>query len=224
MNYHRHLHTKMLSRRSFLKSAGIATGIVIAPSQLLAIPLPVSLGAISYSFRDLPGTAEEILGYMQTLGLSTIELMGTPAEIYAGAPSGGPPPRHPESMTQEERTIYISERRKAQAELQKWRRNAPMEKFAELGEMYRDGGVEIDILKLGSPNWFEEEINYAYRTAKAVGARGISFEISSNSAKRWHLLHQSMVCSTVCTITYRWRKRISILMSIYHTHQIICSI
>ena len=174
----------MLSRRSFLKTAGIAAGIVIAPRPPLFARSGVRLGAVSSSFHELPSTAEEILGYMQTLGLNVIELMGMPAEIYAGAPYAGPPPRHPDSMTQEERTDYVNEGRKAHAELQKWRRSAPMEKFAELGEMFREGGVEIDILKLGSPNWFAEEIHYAYRTAKAVGVRAISFDISANSPKR----------------------------------------
>lgn len=175
---------KPLSRRNFLKIAGAATGIAIAPRQLLATPSAVKIGAISYSFRQIPGTAEEILGYMQTLGLNTIELMGTPAERYAGAPSGGPPYRRSDSMTPEERTAYMNARREAELELQKWRRSAPIEKFAELGEMYRDAGVEVDILKLGNPSWSDEDIDYAYRAAKAIGARGISFEISANSSER----------------------------------------
>lgn len=51
---------KALSRRNFLKIAGAATGIAIAPRQLLATPSAVKIGAISYSFRQIPGSAEEI--------------------------------------------------------------------------------------------------------------------------------------------------------------------
>lgn len=171
------------SRRSFLKIAGLATSVAVIPRRFLFASSPVKVGAISYSFRQIPGSAEEILGYMQTLGLNTVELMGGPAEQYAGAPDPGPGPRHPQSMTQEERSNYVAARTAAQQETKKWRRSAPMEKFAELGDMFRDGGVDVDILKLGNPNWFAEDIDYAYRAAKAIGARGISFEISARSSK-----------------------------------------
>lgn len=172
------------SRRSFLKTTALAASTLVIPRGVLSVPSTVKVGAISYSFRQIPGSAEEILGYMQTLGLDTVELMGGPAEAYAGAPDAGPRPRHPESMTQEERSNYVAARTAAQQETQKWRRSASMDKFAELGDMYRDGGVDVDILKLGSANWFEEDIDYAYRAAKAIGARGISFEISALSSER----------------------------------------
>ncbi len=172
-----------LSRRTFLKTTALAASSLVIPRRVFSVPSTVKVGAISYSFRQIPGSAEEILGYMQTLGLDTVELMGGPAEAYAGAPDPGPRPRHPESMTQEERSNYVAARAAAQQETQKWRRSAPMEKFAELGDMFRDGGVDVDILKLGNPNWFKEDIDYAYRAAKAIGARGISFEISARSSK-----------------------------------------
>ena len=172
-----------ISRRTFLKTTALATSSLVIPRRVFSVPSTVKVGAISYSFRQIPGSAEEILGYMQTLGLDTVELMGGPAEAYAGAPDPGPRPRHPESMTQEERSNYVAARAAAQQETQKWRRSAPMEKFAELGDMFRDGGVDVDILKLGNPNWFEEDIDYAYRAAKAIGARGVSFEISARSSK-----------------------------------------
>ena len=172
------------SRRTFLKTTALAASTLVIPRRVLSVPSTVKVGAISYSFRQIPGSAEEILGYMQTLGLNTVELMGGPAEAYAGAPDPGPRPRHPESMTQEERSNYVAARTAAQQETQKWRRSAPMEKFAELGDMFRDGGVDVDILKMCSANWFEEDIDYAYRAAKAIGARGISFEISALSSER----------------------------------------
>ncbi len=172
-----------LNRRQFLKTAGMVSGILLAPRKRLVVQSEAQIGAISDSFQDTPGTAEDILSYMQSLGLKIIELDGTTAEIYAGAPSDGLPPRHPESMTPQERKSYVNSRMIAQRELLNWRRSAPLEKFTELGEMFRDGGVEIDMLRLGSPNWFSEDIDYAYRAAKAVGARGVSFDLSPNSAR-----------------------------------------
>jgi sugar phosphate isomerase/epimerase len=55
----------------------------------------VQIGAITYSFRALPGSAEETLKYCLDCGISGIELMSNAAESYAGSPAqagrgGGP--------------------------------------------------------------------------------------------------------------------------------------
>ncbi len=171
-----------MNRRRFLQTAGAVSAVALTTRRLYACRVPVQVGAISYSFRQIPGSAEQILGYMQELGLHVIELMGQPAEEFAGAPPV--PPFRRGDMTTDERAAYIAKRQKAQEEVSRWRLGAPMERFAELGAMFRDGGVEIDILKLGSPSWSDAEIDYAFKAAKAVGARGISFEISDEAAAR----------------------------------------
>jgi hypothetical protein len=59
----------------------------------------VQIGAITYSFRALPGSAVETLKYCVDCGIGAIELMNNVAESYAGAPMpagrgfgpGGPP-------------------------------------------------------------------------------------------------------------------------------------
>src|SRR6185295_16639380 len=48
----------------------------------------VQIGAITYSFRALPSSAEETLKYCLDCGISAIELMNNVAESYAGAPAG----------------------------------------------------------------------------------------------------------------------------------------
>ncbi|MFW5773210.1 MAG: twin-arginine translocation signal domain-containing protein [Tangfeifania sp.] len=54
----------------------------------------VQIGAITYSWRSMPSTAEDILGYCKEAGISSIELMGNVAEAYAGIPPMPPrPPR-----------------------------------------------------------------------------------------------------------------------------------
>src|SRR5215831_21059874 len=55
----------------------------------------VQIGTITYSFRELPSSAEQVLGYCLDCGISAIELMSNVAENYAGAPAqtgrgGGP--------------------------------------------------------------------------------------------------------------------------------------
>lgn len=179
------------SRRRFLQTlAGSALGFTLMPRLAQARTLPpttikgVRVGAISYSFRQIPSSAEEILQYMVDLGLDTIELMGGPAEIYAGAPPPPPFPGNWRSMTDEERAAARAEREAYQETAHAWRLTAPMEPFEALGKMYRDAGVDIDILKLGDPRWPDAAIDYAFRAAKAVGARGISLEISDEAAAR----------------------------------------
>jgi len=55
----------------------------------------VQIGAITYSWRSMPGSAEDILNYCIQTGISSIELMGDVAERYAGLPqvSARPPRR-----------------------------------------------------------------------------------------------------------------------------------
>jgi len=66
----------------------------------------VQIGAITYSFRQLPSSAEEVLRYCVECGISGIELMSEVAESYAGSPrqagrgpgggaAGGGPQRGP---------------------------------------------------------------------------------------------------------------------------------
>ena len=144
----------------------------------------VQVGAISYSFRVIPSSAEEILSYMVELGLDTIELMGGPAEVFAGAPAGPPRPQNWRDMSAEQRAAYRAARDEAAEEVRRWRVSASMDRFKALRTMYEDAGVRIDILKLGNPNWSDAEIDYAFNAARAVGARGISFEISNEAAER----------------------------------------
>jgi len=47
----------------------------------------VQIGVITYSFRDMPDqSAEATLKYVLDAGVSAIELMGDPAESFAGKP------------------------------------------------------------------------------------------------------------------------------------------
>jgi len=182
-----------VSRRRFLgTTAAAAAAYTFLPGWSIARGRPgalrgregVQIGAITYSFRQLPSSAEELLDYLVQTGMDTVELMGGPAETFAGAPEGPGFPRNFRQMSDEERAVFRAAREAYAEAARVWRLSAPMDRFKALRKMYEDAGVRIDILKLGEPNWSDEEIDYAFNAAKAVGARGISFEISNEAAER----------------------------------------
>lgn len=123
----------------------------------------VQIGAITYSYRSMPDqTLEAVLGYITQSGLSSVELMGDVVERYAGFPQG----------TKDKDII------------REWRKSVSMDKFKEIRKMFESKGVKIHILKLGDRSWSDEEIDYAFNACKALGAVGISMEISEESAIR----------------------------------------
>ena len=142
----------------------------------------VQIGAITYSYRSMPSTAEDILKYAVRCGLSSIELMGDAAENFAGMPRGAGRGRR-RGMTDEQRQAQ----RKAQEDQLKWRLSVSMNKYKALRKMYNDAGVNIHIVKFGSignENMTDGEIDYYFKVAKALGAKGITREISEEAARR----------------------------------------
>ena len=103
-----------LSRRELLAgAAGASLSLIAGPAlsnaraQVAERPNSkfngVQIGAITYSFRSMPSTTEDILAYVTRCGLSSIELMGDPAEKFAGAPTGGGRRRGRRNMTAEQK-------------------------------------------------------------------------------------------------------------------------
>ena len=222
-----------MNRRHFLYRMGGAAvgGLTLSslgfPAKSMGLLRPrtsdVQIGAISYSFRQIPASAEEILSYMVELGLNSVELIGSPAEEFAGGPAAPPFPGNWRELTQDERASYRAERDAVDKEAAAWRLSAPMDKFEALGKMYRDAGVDIDILKLGNPGWSDGEIDYAFRAARAVGARGISFEISNEAGERMGLSPRSTNWSRACITIPRWPMRISVSTFRSPTRRTTCS-
>ena len=169
---------------------GIAAGLVtIHPAAVsYAVSTPranlgsiikgANIGVITYSFRSMPSGAEDLLGYLTELGLNSVELMGEPAELYAGAPQG--PAKRWGNMTEEEKkelTVYYKE-------MKKWRSSVSMNKFKELGNKYQSNGVNIEIVKLRLDRMSPEEIDYSFKVADALGAKGITLERNDASIQK----------------------------------------
>lgn len=167
-----------VSRRRFLGLTAAAAAFSVIPANLSygsefkmqAGKKPdskfggVQVGAITYSWRSMPVDAEDILKYCLQTGISSIELMGDVAEKYAGLPQG----------TSKE--ILEAQR--------KWRISASMKKYEDLRKLYNDAGVNIHIAKFSPENWSDEEIDYAFKAAKTLGAKGVTNEIGDKAAKR----------------------------------------
>jgi sugar phosphate isomerase/epimerase len=216
-----------ISRRKFLGTTVMAT---TALSVLPAIPaiaatedqqsktkpagLPnsrfagIQIGTITYSWRDLPSGAEDIIKYCKEAGVSSLELMGDVIESYAGIPPS--PTELPAQLSTEEQSrldgmlksanLTLEQLKKAveppvwqmivagvigtTAEQKQWRQTVPMDKFVKLRKMFNDAGIDIHIAKLSPANWSDAEIDYAFRVAKALGAKGITEEAGIDAAKR----------------------------------------
>lgn len=154
-----------VSRRTFLGGAAALAASTLIPGRIFAAEGArpnsnfggVEIGAITYSFRSMPSSAEDLLGYLVACGLSNVELMGDAAEAFAKkhTPATGV--------------------------------DGPMDGYEALGKLYRDAGVAIHIVKfgnIGDGKMTDAECDYYLRAAKATGAKGVTRELSEAAAKR----------------------------------------
>lgn len=186
------MNDQELSRRQFLTRATLAVGgAVLLVNESFGVPAyiknlgkpnsvfnGVQVGAITYSWRSMPGSAEDILRYCQECNLSAIELMGPTAESFAGAPESPAYARGPQTDQQK------AERAEAAQKLAAWRASVSMDKFAQLRKMYNKAGVSIYAYKPSAldPRNTDAEIDYACRAAKALGASHTTVEIPNDPA------------------------------------------
>jgi sugar phosphate isomerase/epimerase len=236
------------SRREFgkLALAGLPAAAVLGQAESLfgafqakpnSLINGVQIGTITYSYRSMEDqSAEATLKYILDSGISAVELMGGPAESFAGIPrpepvagrgggraggSGGggrgragagaapeiPPgaktgkwgdvtcviPEEgaraggggrgrgtPVELTPEQQQAAAAARA-AQEELTKkikeWRTTVSMDPFKKLRKMYNDAGVSIYAFKQLSPAMSDEEFEYIFNVAEALGATHTTLEL-----------------------------------------------
>lgn len=194
---------RILSRRELLGSAAAVAAFTIVPSHVLraagakpnSVFDGVRIGVITYSYRGVESTAQGTLQALLKSGLSEVELMSGPVDDYVGLGGGarGGGPRGGKGKGKDKgKGAPKSEQQKDAArpspEDQRQRRLAvPMAKYEALRKMYNDAGVNIHIVKydnLGAENMTDEEIDNCFQAAKALGAIGITRELSDPIAKR----------------------------------------
>ncbi|TWR27264.1 sugar phosphate isomerase/epimerase [Mucilaginibacter achroorhodeus] len=165
-----------LSRRRFIATgafaagglllaskAGKAAGFAGAWAKPNSMINGVQIGVITYSFRSMPGTVQDLLKYCLDCNINAIELMGDAAEEYAGAP------KRDAAQSWQDFAPKMAE----------WRASVPMDKFKELRKMYNDAGVTIYAWKpnaLGAKNT-DAEIDYAFNAGKALGCTHVTVEL-----------------------------------------------
>lgn len=175
------------TRRDFAKVAAAALSL---PGAALALPDSkidgVQIGAITYSFRQGVPKAD-LPSVMAKIGLSEVELMSGDAEAIAGAPvasGGGGGGRRGGG-----RTPLTPEQQAAQAAarqaLTDWRAAATPATFQAVRNKFGDEGIDVQILCYNmGVNIADEEIDYAFRMAEALGVRAISSSSTVTVAQR----------------------------------------
>lgn len=213
---------KNLSRRKFLGSTAALAAVSMAPMSLIEAPYiqkkatskvssnfgGVQIGAITYSWRNMPGGLENIIKYCKESGISSVELMsgdletflGAPANPMAGmmrapqpaprpaaqAPQGQAPaaaaqqaPRRPQMTPEQQEQIN-----KYNQDLKAWRAGFDITKVAAAKKLMDAAGVKAHIVKFSPSRWSDEEIDYAFKVAKAMGAKGVTDEIGEEAVKK----------------------------------------
>ena len=211
-----------LSRRKFLGSTATVAAFSMIPINLFGKRTPVTkeatgaapnssfggvqMGAITYSWRSMPGGVENIIKYCTEAGISSVELMSGDVEEFLGAPKNpmmgmfGPPPpakapagtpagtapatpppmqQRPELTAEQKATIA-----KYNQDMKTWRLALPLSKFDDVRKMFDTAGIKIHIVKFSPARWSDEEIDYAFKAAKALGAKGVTEEIGEEAVKK----------------------------------------
>jgi sugar phosphate isomerase/epimerase len=174
----------------------------------------VQIGAITYSFnRIATPDPEAIIRAYVDIGLGEAELMSNHCESLAGAPAmpsfgrgggggggqrgaapAGAPPAGGDSaarrggggggrfqLTPEQQ----EERRAAMAKLADWRKSTGTNTWKNVTKKFNDAGVDVQLLCYNmNDNMTDDDIEYGFAMAKALGVKGITTSTTLTMAKR----------------------------------------
>jgi sugar phosphate isomerase/epimerase len=157
----------------------------VSAARLLAKPNSdfdgVQIGVIApYSYRAMPDANDgaALLKHIVDNGLSAAELSPEPIEAWAGAPAPAPP-----ATGAGRGTGPTPEQLAAAAALKKWRLSSSIDKFKAFRKLYNDAGVHIyEVRILPDMSMSDEEYEYAFTMAAAVGANQIGGELPTDLA------------------------------------------
>ena len=197
----------LYTRRDFGRVAAAALpAVAFAAPKINSKVDGVQLGAITYSFGGMP--LDEVIKAYQDIGLGEMELMSNTAETAAGLPSppqgqgrggqgrggagrgpggAGRAPGTPRAarppMTEEQ--IAAARATPRAQEVLKWRTSQSMDVYKAMGKKIEAAGIDVAILCFNMNEAItDEEIDYAFQMAKALGADAISTSTQITVAKR----------------------------------------
>jgi sugar phosphate isomerase/epimerase len=180
--------TGPFSRRQFgkLLAAAVPGSLALVNLPLLAQSRPdtringVLIGAITYSFRSM--AAPDIVKAYKTIGLGEMELMSNHAEQLAGQAPGARSGGRRGALTPEQQ----AERDAAAKALREWRMSATEATFKPVRQMIQDAGIDLKLLcyNMNVRTTQDDEIEYAFLMAKALGVEAISTSTQVSMAKR----------------------------------------
>jgi len=179
-----------LTRRDFtrLTLAGVPASALLSRLPLSAAGKidsrikGVQIGAITYSFRSITDADEIIKAYVD-IGLGEMELMSNHAEQLAGAPRAGRGGgRRGAPLTPEQQ----AERDAAIKTFNDWRKTATEATFKPVRKKIEDAGIDLKVLcyNMNVKTTQDDEIEYAFLMAKALGVSAISTSTQVSMAKR----------------------------------------
>jgi sugar phosphate isomerase/epimerase len=173
---------ELTTRRSFLSSAVTVAACALLSPRLYGAEAPpkggskpnsvingVRIGCITYSYRGALNSAEDILNALIQDGISEVEMMGEPIQSFAGIRDAG---RGRRGDSAEQPAQPTDAQREAQ-----------LAKCRALRKLYNDAGVNFHLHKIPFGR-SDEEIDFNFQIAKALGCTGITTERSDTLAKK----------------------------------------
>src|SRR5215831_7861207 len=126
---------------------------------------------VPYNFGSRTMNAGEIIERSVRLGVNALELRSQPVEEFLGSPD--------KSVYAAPLPEQIATRKVTPDEISKWRATVPIEKVHRFRQKFDEAGIVIEIMKVEDIYArTDDELDYFFRLAKALGARAISCEIS----------------------------------------------
>jgi hypothetical protein len=184
----------IISRRRFLGTAAAVTALTVVPIKYsFSIGTQsrkpdskaggVQLGCTTYSYRSMPHKVDDVIQYLLLAGINSIELRSV-AEEDLGIPSVQMGRPHGTELSEKEKDDLARAAQEAREAQRQWRLSLPMEKYVNMRRKFNEAGINIHIAKFAPSTWSDEEIDYAFRATKVLGAYGITDEIGEEACLR----------------------------------------
>ena len=185
---------KNISRRKFIGTTVAATAVSLFPiNNFCTVGIStkkpnskvagVQLGCTTYSYRLMPHKVDDVIQYLLLAGINSIELRSV-AEEDLGIPQSPPSPPRGTVLTEEEKAERAEAISATREEQRQWRLSLPMQRYEEMRKKFNDAGIGVHIAKFAPSTWSDEEIDYAFKAAKVLGAYGITDELSDRNCQR----------------------------------------